>query len=74
MKLSVGFGLLRGPLLAALRRVLDCFRSTSPPGGNLVDGLPPALSLKIMKMIEKSDFCALVAAENDQGSSLRGFL
>ena len=47
VKLSAGFGLLPGLLLAEPRRVLDCFRSTSPPGGNLVDGLPPALSLAV---------------------------
>ena len=43
----------RKTLVAWLVLVLNCFRSTSPPGGNLVDGLPPALSFGDLW----TDFC-----------------
>ena len=38
-------------------RVLDSNSSTSLPGGNQVDGLPPASSLKIQLMRTMHFFC-----------------
>ena len=44
LKLSWSTRFRRGTLVANSFDASRCYRSTSPPGGNQVDGLPPAVS------------------------------